>query len=59
MGNFTPNPTKKQMNRKLTSKAEKKQFDTFKKLELPTMKNKYKKPKIKNSAPNCVQKNIK
>jgi hypothetical protein len=31
----------------------------FKKLEFPTIKNKYKNPKIKNKAPNCVQKNIK
>ena len=34
-------------------------FDINSKLEVPTIKNKYKKPKIKNNAPNCVQKNIK
>jgi hypothetical protein len=27
--------------------------------DVPQIKNKYKKPKIKNKAPNCVQKNIK
>jgi hypothetical protein len=31
----------------------------LKKLELPTVKNIYKKPKIRNKAPNWVQKNIK
>ena len=31
----------------------------FEKLELPTIKKRYKKPKIKNKAPNWVQKNIK
>jgi hypothetical protein len=59
MGNLTPKPTIQHINRKLTSKDEKLNKLITQKEEVSHIKNKYKKLKIKNKAPNCVQKNIK
>ena len=47
------------MNKKLISNFEKQKEVMVKKDEDFVKKNKYKKLKIKNKAPNCVQKNIK
>ena len=47
------------MKKKLVSKVEKLKPLILKKEEVWVIKNKYKKLKIKTSAPNCVQKNIK
>ena len=59
MGSLTPNPIIQQIKKKLTSKVEKQKLLKNKNDEELHTKNKYKKLKIKNNAPNCVQKNIK
>jgi hypothetical protein len=43
---------------KFTSNGDKKVFTIFENDESPVTKKRYKRPKIKNKAPNCVQKNI-
>jgi hypothetical protein len=48
-----------QIKKKLVSKVEKLKLLIFKNDEVCVIKNRYKKLKIKNNAPNCVQKNIK
>jgi len=58
MGNLTPKPIKHVRKMKLTSKFEKYDRDTTEKVDVSATKNMYKNPKIRNSAPNCVQKNI-
>jgi hypothetical protein len=58
MGNFTPKPIIQQINKTLTSKGEKANNEILKKDMEFVIKNTYKKLKIKNRAPNCVQKNI-
>jgi len=59
MGSLTPKPIIQQMNKKLISNDEKLKLLMIQKEEEPHMKNKYRKLKIKNKAPNWVQKNIK
>jgi hypothetical protein len=58
MGNFTPKPAIQQIKKKLVSKTENSSNVINCKDEVPTIKNKYKKLKIRERAPNCVQKNI-
>lgn len=58
MGSLTPKPANQQKNKKFNSKVEKWKVETTKKDEVPTRKKRYKKLKIKNSAPNWVQKNM-
>jgi hypothetical protein len=59
MGSLTPKPTIQHKNKKLISKEEKEKEVTAEKDKVFTSRNKYKKLKIKNNAPNWVQKNIK
>jgi hypothetical protein len=59
MGNFTPKPIIQHRNKKFISNLEKFVFEICENELKPQTKNKYKKLKIKNKAPNCVQKNIK
>ena len=56
---MTPNPKIQHINKKLISNLDNSKFDKLKKEEVWYIKNKYKKLKIKNKAPNWVQKNIK
>jgi DNA polymerase II small subunit/DNA polymerase delta subunit B len=59
MGNLTPKPTIQHIKKKLTSKLEKLNKLITQKEEVSHIKKRYKKLKIRNKAPNCVQKNIK
>jgi hypothetical protein len=59
MGNFTPNPKIRHTKIKLTSKGEINVLAMLENDESPVIKNKYKSARIKNNAPNWVQKNIK
>jgi len=58
MGSFTPNPISRHTNIKLSSNGFKKVLVRCAKLVKFVIKKRYKKPKIKKVAPNCVQKNI-
>jgi len=58
MGNLTPKPISQQVNKKFSSKGESATKVNIWKDEVPQIKNKYKNEKIKNNAPNWVQKNI-
>jgi hypothetical protein len=59
MGNLTPKPINQQTNKKLTSNEEKANSEMLLKDNEPRIKKMYKKLKIRNKAPNWVQKNIK
>ena len=59
IGNLTPNPIIQQINKKLVSNTEKLKLLIIKKDDDWQIKNKQRKLKIKKSAPNWVQKNIK
>jgi hypothetical protein len=56
---LTPNPINQHKKRKLSSKGEKVTKLKPEKVDVPHIKNKYKKLNIRNIAPNWVQKNIK
>ena len=58
MGSLTPNPNIKHTNIKLTSKGDINVFAMLEKVESPVIKKRYNRAKIRNSAPNCVQKNM-
>lgn len=59
MGNLTPNPIIKVKNKKEDSVLESDIKNKSENRKVFVVKNKYWKLKIKQSAPNCVQKNIK
>jgi|TARA_B110000977_G_scaffold192647_1_gene266452 hypothetical protein len=58
MGNFTPKPMSQHKKRKLSSKGEKVIKLRPENVDVPQIKNRYKKLNIRNIAPNWVQKNI-
>lgn len=59
MGNLTPKPMKIQAKTKFNSKVFIVAKESPVKVEKPPTKKRYRKLKIMNIAPNCVQKNIK
>jgi hypothetical protein len=56
---LTPNPKIRHINMKLSSKGDINVLEILEKEDSPVRKNRYIRANIKNSAPNCVQKNIK
>jgi hypothetical protein len=58
MGNLTPKPITKHINKKFISVGDINVNVINENLEVPVIKNKYKNKNIKNKAPNWVQKNI-